>query len=152
MNLFEKIKRDLEKALKEKDVGRVSTLRFLIAQIQNREIELNKRGQLSDEEVVEVIRKQAKKHQESIEAYQKGRRNDLVKKEKGELKILNTYLPQKLSSQNLEKIISQTIEEVGAKGPEDFGKGMGAVMGKVKGRADGQEVAKLVKEKLETGN
>ncbi len=148
MSLNEKIRKDLEKALKEKDLVRISALRFLLSQIQNKEIELNKRNRLSDEEVVGVIRKQAKERQESIEAYRRGNRDDLVKKEEGELKILNTYLPQLLSSGELEKIVSQTIEELGAKGPEDFGRVMGAVMGKVKGRADGQVVASLVKKMI----
>jgi uncharacterized protein YqeY len=148
MSLNEKIRNDLKKALKEKDLVRISVLRFLLSQIQNKEIELNKRNRLSDEEVVAVIRKQAKERQESIEAYRQGNRDDLVKKEEGELKILNTYLPQLLSSEELEKIVSQTIEEIGAKGAEDFGKVMGAVMEKVKGRADGQMVAGLVKKMI----
>jgi uncharacterized protein YqeY len=148
MSLNEKIRNDLEKALKEKDLVRISALRFLLSQIQNKEIELNKRNRLSDEEIVAVIRKQAKERQESIEAYRQGNRDDLVKKEEVELKILNTYLPQLLSSEELEKIVSQTIKEIGAKGAEDFGKVMGAVMGKVKGGADGQMVASLVKKMI----
>lgn len=91
--LVEQIKNDLKTALKQKDEVAVSTLRFLLAAIQNKEIELKKRGKLSNEEVVAVIKKQVKEHQESIQAYRQGKRNDLVEKEKQELAILNNYLP-----------------------------------------------------------
>jgi len=147
--MLEKIKTDLKTALKGKDETTVSTLRLLLAAIHNKEIELKKRGKLKNEEVVAVIRQQVKQRRESIEAYQKGKRDDLVEKEKQELDILSKYLPQQISSGELEKIVGQTIEETGASGSTDFGKVIGAVMGKVKGRADGSEVAKIVKEKLQ---
>jgi len=146
--LLEKIKTDLKTALKEKDKTTISTLRFLLAAIHNKEIELKKRGKLKDEEVIAVIRQQVKQHQESIEAYQKGKREDLVKKEKQELSILRKYLPQELSPEELEKIIKEIIKEIGAKSPADFGKVMGAVMGKVKGRAEGKVVVETVKRLL----
>lgn len=147
--LLEKIKTDLKTALKEKNEITASTLRFLLADIHNKEIELKKRGKLSDDEVVAVIRKQVKEHQESIEAYKKGKREDLVEKEEKELAILRKYLPQELSFKELERIVKETIKEISAKSPADFGKVMGIVMGRVKGRAEGKEVAKLVKEKLQ---
>lgn len=146
--LLEKIKNDLKAALKEKDELVVSTLRFLLSAIHNKEIELKKRGKLSDEEVIGVIRKQVKEHQESIEAFQKGKREDLVEKEKKELAILNKYLPQQLSSKELKKIIKEVIGETGAVGEKDFGKVMGVVMGEVKGRAEGKTVAEVVKQQL----
>ena len=146
--LLEKIKNDLTAALKKEDKARASALRFLLADIQNKEIELKKRGKLSDEEVVAVIRRQVKQHQESIEAYQKGKREDLVKKEKDELAILKKYLPQAMPPQELEKIVKETIEATGASSPQDFGKVMGAVMAKVKGRADGKAVSEVVKKLL----
>lgn len=145
MSLYEKIKSDLGKALKVRDPVGVSALRFLLAQIQNQEIELKKRGKLTDEEILAVIRKQAKKHQESIEAYQKGERADLVQKEKAELEILNTYLPQMMSPSQLEKIIRETIDQMGTTEKADFGQVMQAVMIKVKGMADGKEVAAMVR-------
>lgn len=146
--LLEKIKTDLKTALKEKDEATISTLRFLLAAIYNKEIELKKRGKLTDDEVTGVIRQQIKQHQESIEAYQKGKREDLVKKEKQELAILRKYLPQELSPEELEKIVKETIEEIGAKSPADFGKVMGVVVGKVKGRVEGKVVAETVKREL----
>lgn len=144
--ILDQLRNDLKQALKAKDEITASTLRFLLAAIQNKEIELKKRGKLKDEEVMVVIRKQVKQHQESIEAYQKGKREDLVEKEKKEMAVLGKYLPQQLSSKELEKIIDEVIEEVGDK---DFGKVMGAVMGKVKGRVEGSEVAKVVKKHLD---
>ena len=145
MKLDERIQSEMNKALKERKELKVSLLRFLLAEVRNREIELNKRGELTDEEIAQVIRTQVKRHQESIEAYRAGKREDLAKKEEAELQILNTYLPQSLTSPELEKIILETIKEIGAKGAKDFGKVMGVVMVKVKGRVDGQEVAALVK-------
>jgi len=146
--MLEKIKTDLKTALKGKDETTVSTLRLLLAAIHNKEIELKKRGKLKDEEVVAVIRQQVKQRRESIEAYQKGKRDDLVKKEKQELDILSKYLPQQISSGELEKIIGQTIKETGASSPADFGKVMGTVMSKVKGRAEGKIVAETIKKLL----
>lgn len=141
--IIEKIQADLRQALKAKEEIRVSTLRLLLAEVHNREIQ--KQAKLKDEDVVAVIRQQLKLRQEAIEAYQKGNRDDLVKKEQKELEILSKYLPQKISPEELEKIIRQTISEVGAGGQEDFGKVMGAVMVKIKGRAEGKEVAEIVK-------
>ena len=146
--LLDKIQADLKTALKEKDELKSSALRFLIAAIREKEIELQKRGQLKDEEIVGVIKRQVKQHKESIEAYQKGKREELAEKEKKELAILNNYLPQQMDPEELEKIVKETIDQVKPSGPQDFGKVMGAVIGKVRGMADGKEVAELVKKLL----
>lgn len=146
----DKIQKDLNQALKEKDKLKVSTLRLLLSEIHNREIALGyAQGEnLSDEEVTKIVRQQIKQRKEAIEAYQKGKRDDLVKKEKAELTILNNYLPQQLSAKELETTIQSVINEVGAKGMADFGKVMGGVMAKVKGRADGRAVSEAVKKAL----
>jgi uncharacterized protein YqeY len=146
MNLEEKIRQDLNQALKEKDTLRLSTLRFCLAEIRN--FGLQKQKELTDEDVVEVIRRQVKLRKEAVEVYQKGGRNDLAEKESKELEILSKYLPQQLSPQDLEKIIRETIAEIGAKSAEDFGKVMGVVMAKVKGQAEGAMVAAEVKRLL----
>ncbi len=146
--LLDKIQADLKTALKEKDELQSSTLRFLLAAIREKEIELNKRGQLTDEDLVGVIKRQVKQHHESIEAYQKGKREELAEKEKKELVILNKYLPQQMAPEELEKIVKETIEQIGPSGPQDFGKVMGAVIGKVRGMADGKAVSELVKKLL----
>ena len=146
MKLEEKIRQDLNQALKEKDELKAATLRFCLA--ENRNFWLQKQKELTDEDVVEVIRRQVKLRKEAIEAYQKGGRSDLAEKEGKELEILSKYLPQQLSPQELEKIIRETITEIGASGAGDFGKVMGAVMAKVKGQAEGAMVAAEVKRLL----
>lgn len=143
---LEKVQKDLKEALKAGEKTRVSTLRFLLAEIHNRQIE--KQADLVDEDVLAVVRQQAKQHRESIEAYRQGKRDDLVAKEQSELDILNTYLPRQMEGEALEKMVKDVIAGMGAVGPADFGKVMGAVMGKVKGQADGNQVAAVVKSKL----
>ena len=152
---IEKVQKDLKEAMRAGDKGRVSTLRFLLAAVHNRKFEkqalyLSGTGQadLVDEDILAVVRQQVKQHKESIAAYQQGKREDLVAKEQSELDILNTYLPQQMGDEALEKIVKDVIEEMGSVGPADFGKAMGAVMGKVKGLADGNQVAAVVKSQL----
>lgn len=149
--IFDKIQSDLKEALRKKEAVRAGVLRLLLSEIHNQQIALRPKLQgkeLSEEEVIAVIRRQAKKHQESIEAFRQGKRDDLVKKEQQELDILRKYLPQEMSTKELEKIIQETIEQVGTSGPGDFGKVMGAVMGKVKGKVGGEKVAEVVKKML----
>jgi uncharacterized protein YqeY len=143
-----KIQANLGQALKKGDTLKVSTLRLLIAEIHNQEIE--KRQELSKEEIITIVQKEVKKRQESIEAYQKGKREDLVKKEKKELEVLSEYLPRQLSPQELEKIIQSVIKKVNATNLSDFGKVMGLVMAEAKGRADGKVISKIVKNILDS--
>jgi len=144
--LLEQIQNDLKTALKERNELQVSTLRLLLSEAHNRQIE--KQAELVDEDIVGVLRKEVKKRQESIEAYEKGGRQELADKESKELIILSKYLPQEMSPKELEKIVKEVIVEVGAQGPSDFGKVMGVIMGKVKGKIDGTKVADAVKKLL----
>ncbi len=144
--LLEQIQNDLKTALKERNELQVSTLRLLLSETHNRQIE--KQAELVDEDIVGVLRKEVKKRQESIEAYEKGGRQELADKESKELIILSKYLPQEMSPKELEKIVKEVIVEVGAQGPSDFGKVMGVIMGKVKGKIDGTKVADAVKKLL----
>ena len=141
-----KIQSDLNQAIKNKKEVEISTLRLLLAEIHNQEIA--KQAELNEEDIILVVQKEVKKRKEAIEAYQKGKREDLVAKEKQELKILNKYLPQQLTAQELEVIIQSVIKETGASGMSDFGKVMGAVMAKVKSKANGKAVNKVVIEAL----
>lgn len=145
MELKKRIETDLFAAMKQKDELTVSALRFLLAAIKNREIE--KQAELTDEETVAVLQKQAKSHRESIEAFNGAGRKEMAEKEGAELEVLNKYLPRQLTAEELEKIVEETTKEIGG-GPADFGKVMGAVMGKVKGKADGNLVAEVVKKNL----
>ena len=163
--LKEKILQNLNTALKEKKELELSVLRMLSAAVQNRESEkrtklwkekadlpseeLEKKSKLTDEEVLEVISSEAKKRKESIEGFQRGKREDLVEKEKKELEILESYLPEQLSEEEIKKLVQETVSKVGAKEMRDVGKVMQELMPEVKGRADGALVSKIVKESLE---
>ncbi|MBM3209281.1 GatB/YqeY domain-containing protein [Candidatus Shapirobacteria bacterium] len=144
--LKDQLKADLNAALKAHEGIRVSTLRFLFASLHN--LEIARQKELEEEEVIAAIQKQAKDHEESIAAFKQGNRQDLVDKEEKELAILRSYLPAQLSADELGEIIDQVIKEGGFTGPADFGKVMGQVMDKVRGRASGDAVAAIVKDKL----
>ncbi len=147
--LFEQIRRELDLAVKERHEDKLRTLRFLIAEINNLVIAkyppdkggLPKAG-LPDEDVISVVGKLVKTHKESIEAFKAGNRQDLVSKEEKELAILEDYLPAQMSEEEIKKI----VEEVKAGGATDFGQIMKEAMGRLKGKADGSLVAKIVKE------
>lgn len=147
--ILDKIQTDLKTALKEGDKLKVSTLRLLVAAIKDKEIKLQKRGTLKDEEVLSVIQKQVKQRKESIEAYQKAERPELADKESQELEFLNNYLPQQKSPEELEKVIDEVIGKIGASGPKDFGKAMGLIMSQLKGQVDGNLISQLVRQKLQ---
>ncbi len=146
MGIKEKIMADLKEAMKSKDMDKVSTLRLLLSEIKNKEID--KRGELTDEEIYAVIQKSVKQRKESIEQYRSGGREDLVEKEQKELEILEKYLPEQLSEDELERIIDEAIKETEATTLKDLGKVMRVVMPKVKGRADGKLVNEMVRKKL----
>lgn len=148
MFLINKIRQDLESAVKEKDQDTLRTLRFLLSAIHNLEIEKYPpafaKGGLTDEDVILVVQRLVKTHNESIEAFKAGGRIDLVKQEEKELVILGKYLPEQASEEEIRKIVA----EVKAPGLTDFGKIMGEAMTKLRGRASGATVARIVKEEL----
>jgi len=149
--LKENLQKDLNNFLKEKNQTGVNTVRLLLAAILLKEKEKKyktKEETLTDEEVLEVIFSEAKKRKESILEFEKGGRDDLVAKEKAELEILQKYLPEQLSDEELRKIVKEAVEKVGAKDMKDIGKIMGQVMSKVKGKADGSRVNIIAKELL----
>jgi hypothetical protein len=145
--LEEKILNDYKEAMKKKDTVKSSTLSFLRAEMMNVAIEKRKKA-LDDNEVISVIKKQIKQHQDSIEQFQRGGRLDLADKETKELGILKSYLPPQLSSEEVKKIIEEVIATVGATGPADMGKVMKEVMSGVGQSTDGKLVSELVKERL----
>ncbi len=165
MSLKEKLQQELGEAIKGKKEREVLTIRQILTNVLNKEKEkrfklskekpdisednLDKESQLTDEEALEVISSEVKKHKESISEFEKGKRQDLVDKEKGELEILQKYLPEQISEEEIKKIAKEMIKKVGAKEIKDMGKVMAELMPKVKGRADGSQVSKIVKELLE---
>jgi uncharacterized protein len=130
-------------ALKSGDALKVSTLRLLLAAVHNEEIRLRK--ELGAEEIQKVVSTLSKQRTESIELYRKGGRDDLAQKEEAELKILQEFLPQPLTEQEVEALIREAIAESGARGVQDLGKVMRQVMPKVSGRSDGKRVNELAK-------
>jgi hypothetical protein len=161
VSLKEKIQIDLKKALQEKGELRVSVLRMLMAAIFNKEKEkraklskteevekLEELSKLTEEEVLEVISSEAKKRKDSIEQYEKGNRQDLADQEKKELEILMDYLPEQMSEEEIRKLVKEKIADLGASGPQDIGKVMGALMSQLKGKAEGGIVNKIVQEEL----
>jgi len=145
--LEEQISKDYIKAMKGGDKVRSLTLNYLRAQIKN--ILIEKRvDKLEDSDVILVIKKQVKQRQESIIQYEKGGRQDLAGKESVELTILKEYLPEEMSEQELEKLVTGSIEEAQAESMKDMGKVMKIVTGKVQGRADNKLVSELVKRAL----
>lgn len=159
-----KIEEDFKSALKEKRKTEIATLRMLKAAIFNKEKEkryklsqekpeltgeeLEKESQLSDEEVMSVIFSEIKKRKEAILEFQKGEREDLTKKEKAEMKILQSYLPEQLPEKEIKKLAQESIEKIGAKNLKDMGKVMSELMPKLKGKAEGSLTSKIVKELL----
>jgi uncharacterized protein YqeY len=144
--LKEKLSSDLKEAMKAGDAAKRDLLRMLTSAVKNKEIE--KRVELTDEQVLEVLASEAKKRKESITQFVAGNRQDLADKEQAELAIISTYLPAQLGEEEVQKIVQETVAELGIKDPKEMGKVMSAVMAKLKGKADGALVSKLVKDAL----
>ena len=144
--LFDKINADIITAMKAKDEASLSALRMLKSAIKYKEVDLKR--EVTDEDVIDVLAKQAKQRKESIEGFEKGGRADAAASEKAELTLIEKYLPAGLSDADLAKLIEETIKATGAVGPKDMGKVMGALTPKIKGRADMGKVSGLVKSKL----
>ncbi len=146
MSLEEKLVEEMKQAMKSNDKLRLSTIRMIRSGVKNKEIELRKK--LEDEEIERVIQVMVRKGEESVEQFQTGGRTDLVEKEKKEIEILKSFLPQPLSQEEILKIIDQSIQETQASSPKDIGKVMKSVMPKIAGKADGKLINQLVKERL----
>ena len=146
MSIKETLQDDLKKAMRSGDVMRRSVIRMLRSEIHNREIE--SRSELDDAGTIQLLGRQAQQRRDSIEAFEKAERDDLVQKERAELAVIMEYLPEQLTGDELLEIVRSTIEQIGASGPQDMGKVMGAVMPKVRGRAEGREVNRIASELL----
>ncbi|MCK5306598.1 MAG: GatB/YqeY domain-containing protein [Candidatus Omnitrophica bacterium] len=145
--LRDKIEQDIVEALKQKNSAKVSALKMLKAAVEERSIQ-NKKEELKEEEVLEVVRKQLKQVKESIEAFEKGGRPDLVKKEEVALELLKAYLPPEATVEEITGCVKKVIEEFKPAGGKDFGRVMKEAMMLLKGKADGKLVSRIVKEEL----
>ncbi len=160
--LKQQLQKDLNESLKSGEQMKRLVLGMLMTAVKNREltkraqlskttsdaVELEKRSQLIDEEIAEVIASEIKKRKESAEQFRAGGREELAQKEKSEMDILLAYLPEQMPEEEIRAEVQKTITELGATGFKDMGRVIGAVMAKLKGRADGGMVSKITKEML----
>lgn len=147
MSFLQKLDDDLKVSLKASDSLKVSVLRMAKAALKYRQID--KGGELSEEEIISVLSSLSKQRKESIELFSKGGREDLAEKERQELAILQSYLPEQVPEKELDRIIAEAIKESSAAGIKDMGKVMKLVMPRLKGSADGKLINQKVKELLE---
>jgi len=146
MSLFDTLQQDMKQALKSGDALKLSTIRLVMSSVSYARIA--KGSELTDDEVLAVISREAKGRRETIESATSGGREDIAEREKAELEILQTYLPKQLDEAEIETIVRQVVSEVGAVDLKDRGKVMGPLMQKVKGRADGKIVSQVVEKVL----
>lgn len=162
--LKEKLQADVKDALKSGNSQKRTLLGMVLSAVKNREFDkrakvskttgetdaakLDEAAKLNDEEIVETIASEIKKRKDSVDQFEKGGRPELAEQEKQEIEMLMAYMPEQMSEDSIRAEVEAVIKETGAAGPKDMGKVIGAVMAKIKGKADGQIVSKLVKELL----
>jgi len=146
MSLKARINDEVKAAMRGGDARRRDALRLLLAALQQREVD--ERKELADADVVAVIERMIKQRREAIAQFEKGGRQDLVQKERYELDLLQGYMPQMMSEAEIAAAVAEAVATTGAKAPSDMGKVMGALKGKLAGRADMGKVSSLVKAKL----
>ncbi len=147
-NLKDQIKKEMTDAFKAGDSLTKSTLSMLLASIQNKEIEKGKDTELSNDDIIAIIGTEVKKRKDAAQQYEDGGRPELAQKEKDEVSILEKYLPEQMSEEEVTTVVSKVIEEMGAEGMSQMGQVMNGVMKELKGKADGSLVNRIVKEKL----
>lgn len=150
--LNEQLSSDLKNAMRAREEVRLRTIRSLRAALMEREIELRRGGkaELTEDQEIEVVQKQAKQRRDSIEQYAQADRADLKQKEEEELSIIEEYLPRQLDDDEIKELLREIIADTGAATPGDIGKVMGAAMNRLRGRADGRRVQQVASELLST--
>ena len=146
MSLKERITDDMKAAMRAKDTERLGTIRLLTAAMKQKEVD--ERVELDDVAVIGIVDKMLKQRKDSIEAFEKAARTDLADKEKAEVAVLQAYLPARLSNEEIAAEVKAIVAELGAKGPGDMGKVMGAVKARLAGKADMGQVSAAVKAAL----
>ncbi|MFS0672854.1 GatB/YqeY domain-containing protein [Ornithinibacillus sp. 179-J 7C1 HS] len=147
MSLLTQLNNDMKQAMKNKDKERLSVIRMVKASLQNESIKLGK-SELSEDEDLSILSRELKQRKDSLQEFKSAGRDDLVEKLETEIKIIEEYMPEQLSDEELSVIIQETIRETGASSKQDMGKVMSRIMPKVKGKADGSKINKLVQEHL----
>src|ERR1700730_10709600 len=149
MTLIQQVDGDLKDAMRQKSITKLGVLRMLTSALNYAAIEKSRaEGALNDSEALQVVRKQVKQRQDSIESFEKGGRSELAAKEKEELSILQSYLPQAMSSEELVKVVRETIAELGVTSRAQMGAVMKTLQAKVAGRADGKTLSAEVQKQL----
>ena len=146
MSLKEKLQEDLKSSMKNKDTVKKSVITLIRAGIK--QYEVDNRTELDDDGIITIISKQLKQRNDSLVEFEKAGRDDLIEETKSEIQVLEEYLPQQLSEEELEQIVIETIAEVGATSMKDMGKIMSTIKPKTAGRADGRKINELVKKNL----
>ncbi|HEV7890872.1 MAG TPA: GatB/YqeY domain-containing protein [Pyrinomonadaceae bacterium] len=147
MSLKERITSDMTAAMKERSAARLSTLRMVKAAVQNREIE--KGGELTDEELTKLLQSLVKQRRDSVEQYEKAGRAELAEKERAEITVIEEYLPRAASREEIERAVEEAVAETGASSLKEMGAVMKAALARLAGRnADGRVVSEIVKSKL----
>ncbi len=143
----ERISQDIKKAMKDKAVLRLSTLRMALADFQKKEKE--KGEPVKDEEAIQIIQSMLRKRKDSVEQYRKAGREELAQKEEQEITILNEYLPEQMSEEQVRELAIKTISGLGITGPKEMGRVMGSLVKQLSGKADGGTISRIVKEELQ---
>ncbi|HBI03706.1 MAG TPA: aspartyl-tRNA amidotransferase [Paenibacillaceae bacterium] len=146
MSLVERLNQDMKLAMKNKDKLKLSVIRMVKASVKNEEI--NQGSPLTDEQVLAVVTRELKQRRDSLQEFDKAGREDLAAPTREEIEILLEYMPEQMGEDDIRRIVSEAIQQVGAQSKKDLGKVMGVLMPKVKGRADGALVNKIVQELL----
>ncbi len=145
-DILDRIKEDIKTAMKARDTETLSTLRMVHSSIKN--MAIDQRRELTDEDIIKVLAKEAKKRRQSAEAFEKGDRQEMADKEMAEMKLIQKYLPPQLSDEEVAAIVDEVIEATGASSRAEMGKVMGQVIPRVKGRYDTSKVKDIVLERL----
>ena len=149
MSIKDQLTEDMKQAMKDREAGklRLSVIRMVRANIKN--VEINEKKELNDDEVLAILLKEVKMRQDSLVEFEKAERSELAEQAKAEIEILKKYLPEPLSDEELRVMVAEAISETGAEGPIAIGIVMLAVMAKAKGRADGKRINQMVRELLQ---
>jgi hypothetical protein len=147
MSLSERLNEDMKQAMRSQDKFRLSVIRMVRSAIKN--VEIEQRTTLDDSAVLDILNRELKQRKDSLQEFEKAGRSDLVDQMKAEIEILQTYLPQQLTEEEITEIVQAAIQETGASTKADMGKLMGVLMPKVKGRADGKVVNRIAQQLLQ---
>ncbi|WP_188206198.1 GatB/YqeY domain-containing protein [Alkalibacillus aidingensis] len=148
MALLDRLNEDMKQAMRNKEKDKLNVIRMIKSSLQNEAIK-KRDGELTEEEELQVLTREVKQRKDSLQEFKSANREDLVEKTEQELALIEGYLPEQLSDEELQQVIDETIQEIGATSKQEMGQVMSAVMPKVKGKADGSKVNQMVLKQLQ---